>query len=69
LSGRTARETLPRTAVPAKIAAGFGPYDMVRLEAWSGRARAALTPLSPDHGAGIRGCDHGCHVQAWAGSF
>jgi len=36
-------------------------------EAWSGHARAPrpylLTP------AGIRGCDHGCHVQAWAGSF
>src|ERR1700730_12013385 len=35
LSGRTLRETLPRFAFPAKIATGFGPYDIVRLEAWS----------------------------------
>jgi hypothetical protein len=44
LSGRTGRETLLRSAFPAKIAAGFGPYDIVRLEAWSGRGRAPLTP-------------------------
>jgi hypothetical protein len=47
LSGRTVRETLPRSAFPAKIAAGFGPYDIVRLAASSGRARAPLTPHSP----------------------
>src|ERR1700730_13047425 len=68
LSGHTVRETLPRSAFPAKIAAGFRPYDIVRLAAWRGRWRPSnRTP--PDHGAGIRGCDHGCHVEACGCAF
>src|ERR1700730_10417143 len=46
LSGRTGREPLPRTAFPAKIATGFGPYDIG--PAGSGewpRSRAANSAL------------------------
>src|SRR3984893_13854616 len=46
LSGRTVREPLPRTAFPAKIATGFGPYDIG--PAGSGewpRSRAANSAL------------------------